>query len=203
MPGISEFSFVIWCFALESSKIGASRMKIPTSLGAFGAVLVLSGCMELQLSGIKDVSASDADLRPPDAEPGACYGKEVSPAVIETVTQHVVVRAAKYGDDGEVLSPAAYRTETVQKIVQERADIWFKTPCFGVRVGAFTASLQRALKVRGLYHGRISGEMDGRTRRAVRKYQQPLGLDSGTLSLASARKLGLVAVERDNVNEQE
>lgn len=178
-------------------------MKIPASLSAFSAILVLSGCMELQLSGVTDISANEADLRPPDAEPGACYGKEVSPAVIETVTQHVVVRAAKYGDDGELLSPAAYRTETVQKILQERADIWFKTPCSGVRVGAYTASLQRALKVRGYYHGRISGEMDGRTRRAVRKYQLPLGLDSGTLSLASARRLGLVAVERSDAKAEE
>ncbi len=178
-------------------------MKIPALLGATCAVVALTGCMQLQLSGINDVSANDADLRPPDAEPGACYGKEISPAVVETVTEHVVVRAPSYGDDGALITPAAYRTETVQKILRERADIWFKTPCSDVRVGAFEASLQRALKVRGFYHGRITGEMDGRTRRAVRKYQMPLGLDSTTLSLASARKLGLVAVERDPTEPEE
>jgi hypothetical protein len=195
IEGFSEFSFVIFHLALESEKNGASRMKIPQILGAFGAALVLSGCMELQLSGITDTSATEMDLRPPGAEPGACYGKEVSPAVIETVTQHVVVRAATYDDAGTLLTPAAYRTETVQKILQERADIWFKTPCSKVRVGEFTASVQRALKVRGLYHGRITGQLDGRTRRAIRKFQLP-ELDSETLSLASARRLGLVAVER-------
>ncbi len=182
--------------ALESPKNGASRMKFPTKTGAFGVILFLGGCVQLQLSGIVDMSATDEDLRPPDAEPGACYGKEIAPAVIETVTQQVLVRAGTYGDDGSLLTPAAYRTETVQKIVRERADIWFKTPCANVRVDAFNASLQRALKVRGLYRGKITGDIDMWTRRAVRRYQKPFGLDSTTLSLASARKLGLVAVER-------
>lgn len=172
-------------------------MKIPKLISALSAAALLVGCSQLQLTGIQDVSASDVDLRPPDAEPGACYGKEIAPAVIETVTEHVVLRAANYADDGTLISPAAYRTETVQKILREREDIWFKTPCSDVRVGDFTASLQRALKARGHYIGRISGDLDGRTRRAIRKYQVDLGLDSGTLSLASARRLGLVAVERE------
>jgi putative peptidoglycan binding protein len=197
ISAFSDFSFVARALGLESAKNGASRMKIPTKTGAFGAILFLGGCMQLQLSGITDMSATDEELRPPDAEPGACYGKEIAPAVIETVTQQVLVRAATYGDDGTLVNPAAYRTETVQKIVQERADIWFKTPCADVRVDAFNASLQRALKVRGIYRGKITGEIDLWTRRAVRRYQKPLGLDSGTLSLASARTLGLVAVERE------
>jgi len=171
-------------------------MKIPLMFGALSAVLTLSGCMELRLSGIQDVSATEADLRPPNAEPGACYGKEISPAIIETVTQQVITRAASYDEAGNLLIPASYRTETVQKILQERADIWFKTPCSDVRVGEYTASLQRALKVRGMYLGRITGNLDRPTRRAVRRYQAPRGLDSETLSLASARSLGLVAVER-------
>ena len=37
--------------------------------------------------------------------------------------------------------------------------------------------------------------MDRLTRRAVRAYQAPLGLDSGILSLAAARKLGLAVVD--------
>jgi len=173
-------------------------MKIPTKTIAFGAIIGLVGCSNLQLSGILDMSASDDEtLRPPNAEPGACYGREVAPAVIETVTEQVVVQAAKYDDSGNLLSPSVYRTETVQKIVREREDIWFKTPCRADRVEDYVATVQRALKVRGHYNGRISGEMDWGTRRAIRRYQKPLGLDSETLSLASARLLGLVAVERD------
>jgi peptidoglycan hydrolase-like protein with peptidoglycan-binding domain len=60
----------------------------------------------------------------------------------------------------------------------------------------FVASVQRALKVRALYRGPISGQMDSRTRAAIRAFQAPDGLDSGILSLDAARKLGLVAVER-------
>lgn len=169
-------------------------MKFPIAICAAAA---LSGCMQMQLSGILDTSAPEENLRPPDAEPGACYGHETAPAVVETVTEHVQVRAATYDTAGTLLTPASYRTETVQKIVQERADIWFKTPCSDVRVEDFTASLQRALKARGHFSGPITGEMDWSTRRAVRRYQQPQGLDSSTLSLASARRLGLAAVERD------
>lgn len=169
-------------------------MKFPIALCAVAA---LSGCMQMQLSGILDTSATEENLRPPNAEPGACYGREVAPAVVETVTEHVQVRAATYDTAGTLLTPAGYRTETVQKIVQERADIWFKTPCRDVRVNDFTASLQRALKVRGYFIGPVTGEMDWSTRRAVRRYQQVQGLDSATLSLASARQLGLAPVERD------
>jgi len=57
------------------------------------------------------------------------------------------------------------------------------------------ASLQRALTARGLYGGQINGMMDRATRHAVRGYQAPLGLDSGILSLAAARKLGLAVVD--------
>ncbi len=95
-----------------------------------------------------------------------------------------------------LVTPTACRTETVQKIVREREDIWFKTPCTVDRVGDYTAAVQRTLRARGYYHGRITGEVVWGTRRAIRKYQVENGLDSTTLSLASARQLGLVAVER-------
>ncbi len=170
-------------------------MKIPRAIYAIGGLLALSACTSLGISGIEDMSASE-DLRPPNAEPGACYGHEVSPATVETVTQHILTRPASHRANGTVLRPALYRSETVQRIVVPRQDIWFKTPCRHDRVDDFVASVQRALKVRGLYHGRISGVYDTRTRRAIRRFQQPLGLDSATLSLDSARKLGLVAVER-------
>ena len=68
---------------------------------------------------------------------------------------------------------------------------------FGPLERAFIASLQRALGARDLYRGKISGEMDNRTRASVRRFQKPQGLDSGILSLAAARKLGLVAVKTE------
>jgi hypothetical protein len=164
------------------------------------AVFVLSGCMQLQLSGIFDTSASESDIDPVgpvNAEPGFCYGKEISPAIFETVTEQIPESTAVYGADGTLVQPAVYRTETVHKIIRERANIWFKVPCNDKKVGAYVSSLQRALQVRGLYKGKISGEMSQATRKAIRRFQQPQGFDSGKLSLVAARKLGLVAVPRE------
>jgi Putative peptidoglycan binding domain len=99
--------------------------------------------------------------------------------------------------DGSVTQPAVYKTETRQEIVRERRETWFLTPCQADMTPEFIASVQRALVARGLYRGNISGEMDAATRAAVRRYQKPQGLNSGILSTAAARKLGLVAVEKE------
>lgn len=133
---------------------------------------------------------------PPGAAPGTCWGKDVTPAVVETVTEQVLLQPAEVRDDGTVLDPAIYKTETRQAIVQERRVTWFETPCASAQTPDFVASVQRALKVRGLYRGPVTGQMDARTRAAVRAYQKPEGLDSGILSLAAARRLGLATVER-------
>ncbi|MFD0859283.1 peptidoglycan-binding domain-containing protein [Roseovarius aquimarinus] len=132
---------------------------------------------------------------PPGASPGTCWGKVVTPAVIETVTDQVLIQPPEVLADGTVTQPAIYRTETRQQIVTERQVTWFETPCPADLTPDFVSSLQRALKARTLYRGAITGEMDARTRAAVRSYQVPDGLDSGILSIAAARKLGLVAVE--------
>jgi len=174
-------------------------MKVPRKKLAIAALTILSACAQFGLTGIEDTSASE-DLRPPNAEPGACYGHETSPAIFETITQHILTSPARYRTDGTMLSPATYRTDVVQNMVRDRNIVFFKKPCPSDMDDKFIASVQRALKVRGILSGRISGEMDQRTRRAVRKYQRPLGVDSGTLSLIAARKLGLVAVARQIAN---
>lgn len=133
---------------------------------------------------------------PPGAAPGTCWGKTETPAVIETVTEQVLVQPTEVLADGSVTAPPIYRTETRQMIVRERRETWFETPCDDVLTVEFVQSLQRALAARGLYGGPPTGEMDARTRHAVRRFQAPEGLDSGILSLATARRLGLVAVER-------
>ncbi len=132
---------------------------------------------------------------PPGARPGTCWGKNVTPAIIETVTHQVMLQPAQVMVDGTVAQPAIYKTETRQEIVRERVETWFLTPCADTMTPAFVKSVQRALAARGLFGGTISGAMNAGTRAAVRRYQKPLGLDSGILSLAAARKLGLVAVE--------
>ena len=142
-----------------------------------------------------DEPIRNIDIGPPSAEPGSCWGKDTTPARIETVTEQVLLHPAEVLTDGTVTRPAVYKTETRQQIVQERREIWFETPCAHQLTPSFIASLQRALQARGVYRGAITAQMDRRTRRAVRAYQSPQGLDSGTLSLAAARKLGLIAVE--------
>ncbi|WP_330696677.1 peptidoglycan-binding domain-containing protein [Fontisubflavum oceani] len=74
-----------------------------------------------------------------------------------------------------------------------RRELWFETPCQAeIRDPDFIASLQRALAARDLYRGPANGVMDARTRRAIRAFQEPQGLNSPILSMAAARQLGLV-----------
>lgn len=133
---------------------------------------------------------------PPGAPPGTCWGKQVSPAVVETVTEQVQIAPAVIAPDGRVTTPARYATETRQAIVEERRVRWIETPCPDVQTPDFIASLQRALIARALHTGPVTGRMDGRSRAAIRRYQAERGLDSDILALDSARALGLVALPR-------
>lgn len=133
---------------------------------------------------------------PADAPPGSCWGKTVSPAVIESITETIEVKPAKVNPDGTVAELPVYRTEDRQVIVTPRRDNWFETPCPDVLTVEFISSLQRALVARGDYAGAVTGVLDPSTRAAIRRYQSPTGPDSAVLSLDSARSLGLVAVER-------
>ncbi len=128
---------------------------------------------------------------PEDARPDACYARDLTPAVIETVTEQVMVQPPQMNADGSVRERAIFRTETRQRIVEERQEVWFETPCQAETDPEFIASVQRALAARGIYQGPVNGEMDRATRRAIRQFQDPQGLDSGVLSLAGARLLGL------------
>ena len=145
-----------------------------------------------------DVRASQALTRtaPPGAAPGTCWSKIVTPAVVETVTAQILATPEQPGADGTI-QPATYRTETRQVIVQNRSERWFETPCPEQMTPEFIASLQRSLTVRGHYSGPVNGIMDSATRTAVHQYQVRNGLDSGILSLKTARALGLVAVTRE------
>lgn len=171
--------------------------SIRTAISAL-ALAGLAACGDPAAGPGAPAVARQTQEAPPGAPPGTCWGKHVSPAVIETVTEHVVLKPAEVQPDGTVLRPATYKTETVQKIVQERKETWFETPCAQDLTPEFLSSLQRALAVRGHYKGQVTGEMDARTRAAVRRYQKPQGLDSGILSLAAARRLGLAVVDLKN-----
>ncbi|MFB9150870.1 peptidoglycan-binding domain-containing protein [Roseovarius ramblicola] len=161
---------------------------------AAALILALAACQPVsQVPGGPPPGLAEA---PPGAPPGTCWGRQVSPAVVETVTEQVQTAPAVTAPDGRVIAPARYATETRQAIVEERRVRWIETPCPAVQTPDFIASLQRALIARALHTGPVTGRTDKRTRAAIRRYQAARGLDSDILSLKSARELGLVALPR-------
>lgn len=187
------------------------NLPSPTLLGAtLLGLALLSGCA-VQIPGpgaipagfllaAEAIPAPPGTLAPGTLAPGACWGDETIPAIIETVTEQQEIAPAVLAADGAMIRPARYQTRTRQRIISERREAWFRVPCPALATDpAFVETLQRSLKVRGFYRGAISGTMDAATQGAIRKYQAPQGLDSGTLSLAAARQLGLVAFDREDV----
>ena len=163
------------------------------------SLLVLAACTSGRLPSVARLDepgpiASHGASGPPDAAPGTCWGRDETPARLRTVTEDIVVTPATLNADGTVLTPAVTRTETRQEIIEERREVWFETACPESFTPDTVASLQRALAVRGFYDGKITGEVDAATRTAIRRYQEPQGLNSAVLSLDAARQLGLVAI---------
>ncbi|WP_421701488.1 peptidoglycan-binding domain-containing protein [Aliiroseovarius sp.] len=167
-----------------------------TSLVApLAALLALTACVAPGLPTAPEGATLLAPGEgPPDAVDGACYGKDVTPAVIETVTEQVLIQPPQIASDGAIIAPAVYKTDTRQRIVQDRQEFFFEVPCPDQMTPEFIASVQRALEVRGIYRGAITGEMDAKTRRAIRQFQLP-GFNSDILTMDSARRLGLVAYD--------
>lgn len=167
---------------------------------AIALCLGLAGCMPAG-DPFETLPAGEAVLRgdqigpgaPADARPEACYGRDVTPAVLETRTVTTLVTPAVLDANGAEISPASYATETRTEIVTPRQELWFETPCPEDLTPDFIASLQRALTVRGYYTGPVNGQADSATRSAVRAFQRDQGLDSAVLSVEAARQLGLVS----------
>ncbi|MBV7377893.1 peptidoglycan-binding domain-containing protein [Maritimibacter dapengensis] len=166
--------------------------------------LALSGCAERSETGKTQVTRADFGdeaiitdftLAPPGAKPGVCYGKDVTPATIEQVITHKMVAPAKFGPEGNIITPAKYESNTEARIVEDRTPIYFETPCPPRWTPDFIASIQRALTARGLYAGDPHGTLDEETRKAIRAFQMEMGLNSAILSTESARELGLVEID--------
>jgi hypothetical protein len=132
---------------------------------------------------------------PPTAGEGICWADDVTPAIIETVTEQVLINPEVRGPDGTLISAAVFQTAASQRIVQDRRAVWFRTPCPDDLTLDFVASLQRALKARGYYRGDVTGQLDAPTRLAIRQFQETLGLDSERISLAAAQRLGISATD--------
>jgi hypothetical protein len=165
------------------------------------AALCLAGAA-LLAACLQDQSVSDSGvvqgngLAPPGATPGTCWGKIPTPAVVETVTEQILVTPSRVNPDGTIASLPIYRQESRQQIVTPRTDRWFEIPCPPDFTVEFVSTLQRALQARGQYSGQVTGNMDEATRRAVLAVQSAEGLPSDVLSIETARALGIVAVPR-------
>lgn len=173
-----------------------------TRLTLLCALVALSACapMRQQMAEFTEPTTQKIrDKAPEGAAPGTCWGRDSTPAVIETVTQQVQTRQAEVGSDGSVIRPAQYETRRIQRIVEDRVEYVFEVPCDLEMTPEFVSSLQRALRARGAYSGLVTGEMDGLTRAAVREFQRPQGLDTGILTLATAQALGLSIVPRSSL----
>lgn len=162
-----------------------------------GLAVALAGCQQGRVEGPGDLALKGELVRlkddgPPKAKEGECWASSVTPAVIETVTEQVLLTEEVRDESGAVIEPATYQTHTQQRMVQEREEVWFRAPCDADMTAQFVASVQRALKARGIYQEAVSGVYDAATAEAVRRFQEPKGLDSPVLSLAVARDLGLV-----------
>jgi hypothetical protein len=179
----------------------APRRALPLATLSLVTLLGLAACVPVSENNPADALLGSMLDVPEGAPPGTCWGKIVSPALIETVTEQVQVEPAVLAADGSVTRPASFRTETRQRIVTERAVRWFETPCPDDLTPDLVATLQRALAVRGLYDGVVNGQVDVATRAAVQRYQAQGGLDSPVLSLDSARGLGLIATPLDQLED--
>jgi len=168
---------------------------------ALASALILAACAnapdsETTRADLGDeVVITDFTLGPPGARPGACYGKDVTPAVIEQVSEKILVAEPEFGPEGNIITPAKYEERTTQQLVTGREEIYFETPCPPRWTPDFIASVQRALKARGIYKGAVSGDLDQATRQAIRSFQLQTGLNSGILSTENARALGLVEID--------
>lgn len=159
--------------------IGLSALTLVACAPAMGAHDVETGPKDIDGYSLASEIVSWNQPGPPSTVPGDCWTHTTLPAVIETVTEH------------SETAPGVFQSVTDQKIVRNRRKVWFRSPCPAQMTPDFIASLQRALKARGLYSAPLTGAMDALTLRAVRRYQAALGLDSDKLSLGAARELGL------------
>lgn len=161
-----------------------------------GGVPVAPGNADL---GAEIIRPHDPDTPPPKGKPGECWATDVTPAIIETVSEQVILAPAVTDATGRVISPAQISTETRQRMVQDRTVVHFRTPCAEAMTVDFIATLQRALKARGYFLQPVTGMMDAATRDAIRRFQEPLGLDSPVISLAGARSLGIIATALEDL----
>ena len=183
-------------------------MDFVTRTGVFARLSLLAGllaaCSGPQVEPPGRANFSDELIRldipgPPEPVAGVCWASDVTPAVIETVTEQLQVSPEIRDEQGNITAAASFRSETRQQMLQDREQVWFKSPCAEALTEDFIATLQRALKARGFYLLPLTGAMDAATGEAIRRFQAERGLDSPVLSLAATRDLGITATALEDI----
>ena len=189
-------------WACENGQGMTKSSKIATA--AVLGVWVLAGCAPGQNARLARTDLAIELVRltgpgPPKGPSAACWASDTTPAIIETVTEQVVISEEVRDAAGAVVVPASFETRTFQRMVQDREVVWFHAPCAADVTVNFVATVQRALKARGVYLQPVTGVMDAATGDAIRRFQATRGLDSPVLSLAAAKELGISATDRDDL----
>ena len=193
-----------WRKPIRHQDRGHRAVQRPIRIVLFLTGLAVAGCtaapppQALTSSGAPQPGLAAIET---DAQ-GRCFGRAITPAVIETVTAQELATDAIPGPDGAVLQPARYRSVIRQQIVRDRQEILFETICPPAFTPEFVATLQRALTARGFYRGPITGQLDTATGRAVQDFQRDIGPDSPLLSLGAARALGIVQLSAEQLDAQ-
>ena len=131
---------------------------------------------------------------PANAPEGSCWQKNITPAVIDTVTKQTQVPTSdlKTQPGNPTKATTKYQTKTHHIMVKIRKEAWFETLCPAQLNNDLITALQHALKDKNLYHGAAHGRLTKATRTAIRTLQQKDGINSSVLSLRSAGSLALL-----------
>ena len=131
----------------------------------------------------------------PEPQDGTCWEEIPAPTRTVEVEETVLSSPAILAEDGTETQPAIYRKQVTALEEPTGPARWFERVCADDLTPSVVENLQRALSIRGLLNGPVTGELDAATRDALLAYQSTQGLKSDVLSLAAARQMGLVAVE--------
>jgi hypothetical protein len=157
-------------------------------------VMALTACSQPQVTApVMQGQIPVQTKAPAPQDKGLCWGQDVTPAIIETVTEQILLSEEQRDVAGMMIRPASYRSNTQHRMLQDTRRVWFRTPCAETLTVRFIATLQRALKARGFYTAAVTGERSIETAEAIRRFQAQRGLDSTVLSLSAAQELGLLA----------
>ena len=156
-----------------------------TAVAACSAPMTQPSAPRLALDGI-EVGAD-----------GRCTTRALGPSVTRVVTELVEAEPAVVAPDGTEVRPAIFRNVTRPVTTREGEGAPFETLCPQAYSETLVATLQRALIVRRLYTGPVTGTYDAATRAAVQAFQKPQGIDSPLLATRTAQDLGLLAAPQD------